>query len=87
MFLHGVIKCMSMPYFDRAVMEFIYYTKDNEGDVGDYDEGEDDDDDDYDEEVVSADGDDEDTFLSPIFSSALPNLSEILSNLELKVNK
>jgi hypothetical protein len=41
MFLHGcmlphavavigpssVIKCMSMPYFDRAVMEFIYYTR------------------------------------------------------------
>jgi hypothetical protein len=23
--LRNVIKCMSMPYFDRAVMEFIHY--------------------------------------------------------------
>jgi len=23
----SVIKCMSMPYFDRAVMEFIHYTR------------------------------------------------------------
>jgi hypothetical protein len=23
----SVIKCMSMPYFDRAVMEFIYHTQ------------------------------------------------------------
>jgi len=80
MFLHGsmlphaapvigprsVIKCMSMPYFDRAVMEFICHNRKKYNDVDDDalvvvdndDDDDDDDNDDDEEEVEVEDGDD-----------------------------
>jgi hypothetical protein len=55
--LRSVIKCMRMPYFDRAVMEFIHFDKSGDDEVVDgdsdglgYNDDDDDDEDDDDDD-------------------------------------
>jgi len=61
--LSSVIKCMSMPYFDRAVLEFILWKPDNEVDMEDNEDEEEEEEEEEEEDVeYFSDYDDQEYF-------------------------